>query len=232
MHFTKSELNILKNFADINEQMVFKIGHEIWSVHKEGIIVAQSKVEEKITKRFAIADMRQFIGILSSFENPKIYLKEKYLVVSEDQREVKYTYGDETYMQNSMLPDDQTMDIPPAKLIFKLTENDMKQITRLANVLVIPHIAVVGEKGKIFFRGYDTKNSTGNVYNHQVGTTEYDFTSVFATDIINKLLIADYDVAIGPNDDNVGIIKMTSKDVTYYILPLAENSTFGGGKIL
>ena len=72
MKLSTNTVQVLKNFASINQNLVIKEGNEIKTMSAMKNIVAKATVEETFPKQVAIYDLNEFLGCLS-------YLKILYL---------------------------------------------------------------------------------------------------------------------------------------------------------
>src|ERR1017187_1345332 len=222
MQISQRTIAILKSFDHINPKgIVFTPGNVI-RVRDEGkdpSIIAFAETDDTFENSFAIYNISQFISVLSSFENPTLNFKEKYLFISQDKREVQYTYGNPDLIQTPGLEEAL---MPPTITDFTLTDTDLNKLTRISNVLQFPDIAIVGEKGKLYLRGLDVKNPTNNLYNHQMeGNVDRDFKIVIPTAKIDMLMDVTYMVTAAN-----GIIRFRGADTTYWIAPTEKDSEY------
>ena len=61
MKLSKSTLDILKNFSNINQSICFKEGTELSTLSIQKNILSRAVVEEKFPKNFAIYDLSEFL---------------------------------------------------------------------------------------------------------------------------------------------------------------------------
>ena len=62
--------SVLKNFADINQNLLVQPGQELKTISTMKNILAKAKIEEEFTSEFGIYDLSEFLGVLSLFKRP------------------------------------------------------------------------------------------------------------------------------------------------------------------
>ena len=65
MKLSKETLSVLKNFASINDGMVFRSGNILRTCDTQKQIMAETKISETIPSNFAIYDLNRFLSVLS-----------------------------------------------------------------------------------------------------------------------------------------------------------------------
>ena len=69
MKLSTNTIQVLKNFASINQNLVIKEGNTISTMSAMKNIVAKAEVEETFPKQVAIYDLNEFLASLSLFNN-------------------------------------------------------------------------------------------------------------------------------------------------------------------
>ena len=67
MKLSTNTIQVLKNFASINQNLVINEGNEIKTMSAMKNIVAKAEVEETFPKQVAIYDLNEFLASLSLF---------------------------------------------------------------------------------------------------------------------------------------------------------------------
>ena len=62
MKLSKSTLDILKNFKEINQSILFKQGNSLKTISVMKNILAEATIEEELPKDFGIYDLSQFLN--------------------------------------------------------------------------------------------------------------------------------------------------------------------------
>ena len=72
MKLSEKTVNLLKNFASINQSILFKKGNTLRTMSVMKNILAEAEVEEDFPKDFAIYDLVQFLNGISLHDNALI----------------------------------------------------------------------------------------------------------------------------------------------------------------
>jgi len=72
MKLSDKTLNILKNFSNINQSILFKQGNKLTTISVMKNILAECTIQEEIPKDFGIYDLNQFLNGLSLYQNPEL----------------------------------------------------------------------------------------------------------------------------------------------------------------
>ena len=95
MKLSDQTLNILKNFAGINNSILVKQGTQLRTISVAKNILAEAAIEEDFPRDFAVYDLNQFLNGLSLHQDPDLdFSPESYISIKEGKRRVKYFYAD------------------------------------------------------------------------------------------------------------------------------------------
>ena len=70
MKLSEHTISVLKNYANINQNLVVKEGNELLTMSSMKNIVAKATVEESFPRELAIYDLNEFLASISLFTNP------------------------------------------------------------------------------------------------------------------------------------------------------------------
>ena len=222
MKISKNTFEVLKNFSEINENLLIKPGNKLKTISVMKNTLAEASVEETFDKEFAIYDLNSFLSVLSLYEAPEISFSEDYLTVSQGKSSSKFWYADPSLVVSPT----KDIKMPPVDVSFTLTQTDLSKVKKASAVMQLPDITVTAESGgDIFLTAVDSKNSTSNDYSVKVGdNAPADFTFHFKAENF-KLIDGDYDVEISKS--LISHFKHRSKNVEYWIA-LEQTSKYGG----
>ena len=209
MKLSDKTIQILKNFATINQSILVCPGNILKTVTPLKTVVAQATVAETFEQEFAIYELPRFLGTISLFSDPEFTFQEKYVTISSGKQRVNYTYADASMITT---PPSKNINFPDTEVEFTITAEQLSTISKAGAVLQMPEIAVVGEDGVISIRAIDSKNSTADVFSLDVGECDKDFRVIFRPENM-KLIPADYKVSL----TTVGISRFESDNLTYWI---------------
>jgi hypothetical protein len=212
MNLSDNTLGILKNFAGINNSILVKKGNQLRTISVAKNILAEAAINENFSREFAIYDLNQFLNGLSLHQDPTLdFSEEKYLMIREGKRRVKYYYAEK---EISLPSDDAT---------FSLDASALEKLLKAAAVYQLPDLSAVGDAGVVKLVVRDKKNDTSNEYSIIVGQTDKKFTFNFKVENI-KIIPGSYSVAVSSKL----LSKFTSNDLDLkYYIALEPDSTFG-----
>ena len=94
MKFSGETLSILKNFASINTNIIFKQGDNVATISNAKNIFAKATIKESIPNEFAIYDLNSLLAMLTLMENQDVAFGDKSLMVTSDEGKFEYFYSD------------------------------------------------------------------------------------------------------------------------------------------
>ena len=84
MKLSEHTTSILKNYANINQNLVIKEGSELLTMSSMKNIVAKAEVEETFPKEIAIYDLNEFLTCLSLFKSPVLDFQDTFVTIQEE----------------------------------------------------------------------------------------------------------------------------------------------------
>lgn len=222
MKLSNKTLNILKNFSDINQSILFKKGNVLSTISVMKNILAEVQVEEEFPKDFGIYDLNQFLRTLDLYQNPELDFKEEYALIRDGKSKSKYFFADSNVI---VTPPENAINVPSEDVYFDLTTEQLEKILKAAAVLHLPDLSVIGQNGVVKLVARDKRNDTSNDFSIIVGETDLNFVFNFKAENI-KILPGSYEVMISKKL----LSRFTSKDhkLVYYIA-LEPDSSFENG---
>lgn len=211
MKISNETVEVLKNFADINMSVLFKPGNKVRTVSPQKTILAQATVTETFPKECAIYDLNQFLNISAQFEDPQFDFNETFVKIKNERAFATYGYAS---VETITTPPEKPIILPSIDVAFTIEKNAMSYALKVASVMALPEIALLGKDGTVSITAIDSRTDGGNIFNHPVGTSKINYNMIFKVENL-KLLSRDYDVTISTK----GIANFKSKkgDVEYWI---------------
>ena len=220
MKLSKETVNLIKNFAGINSNLLLKSGNKLATISGQKNVMADATVTETFPD-FAIYDLNQFLNGLSLHQDPDLDFKEdSYLSIKEGKRRVKYFFADPNVI---ISPPDKDIQLPSSDVCFQLDSTSLEKLVKAAAVYQLPDLSAIGEAGVVKLVVRDKKNDTSNEYAIVVGETDQEFTFNFKVENI-KIIPGAYDVVV--SSKLLSQFTNTRYNLTYYIA-LEPDSTFG-----
>ena len=221
MKLSDQTLNILKNFAGINNSILVKQGTQLRTISVAKNILAEASIDEDFPRDFAVYDLNQFLNGLSLHQDPDLdFSPDSYISIKEGKRRVKYFYADPNVIVS---PPEKEITLPSEDVHFQLDSSALEKLLKAAAVYQLPDLSAVGEAGVVKLVVRDKKNDTSNEFAVVVGETDKEFSFNFKVENI-KIIPGAYDVVV--SQKLLSKFTNTSVDLKYYIA-LEPDSTFG-----
>ena len=220
MQLSDKTLNLLKNFAGINQSILFKQGKTIRTISVMKNILAEVNIDEEFERDFGIYNLNEFLNAMSLYQDPQLDFKnESYVSIREGKTRSKYFFADPAVI---VTPPDKSITLPSEDVSFELNTQQLDKLLKAAAVYGVPDLSVIGENGVVKIVVRDKKNDTSNDYAVVVGETAASFCLNFKVENI-KILPGSYNVTIS----NKLLSRFVSEDknLVYYIA-LEPDSTY------
>ena len=199
MKLSENTLSLLKNFSNINGNLVIKEGDEILTISDKKNIMAHSKVDESFDQSFGIYDLNEFLGAYSLIEDPTLNFDEESVTISSGVSSIIYRFSDPSILTSP----ERTIGLPSVDVNLKMTHNMIEKVRRAGSVLGAPVLSITNKdtsgngSGIIRIRVFDPSNPTANVYEIEVGDIDDSSSFDFQFLIENiKVIPDDYDLKI------------------------------------
>ena len=221
MKISDNTISILRNFSDINANILFKPGKTLNTVSTMKNIMAKAEVEEDFETEFGVYDLPEFLRAIDSFKQPVLKFNGSANLKIEDEKttlSARYAFAD----KSTLVTPTKEIKMPDKTVTFTLNNSDYESVKKLYTNLSLPDIAFKGEKGKIKLVALDKKNSNSNESSVTVGETDLEFTAYIKAENM-KIIPGDYDVALS----KAKIAHFINKKVkVQYWIALEADSTF------
>ena len=192
MNLSSDTLSVLKNFSDINQNLLIKPGNKVQTISTMKNILAEAEVSEKFDSEFAIYDLPEFLRSVELLDKPELKFNGGgYVNIAENNQAIKYFFADKSVIVSPS----KGISMPDKHVTFTLKKDQFTKIMKGATTLNLPDISVEGNGKKISMVATDKKNKSSNEYSIDLGETDKTFTAYFRTENF-KQIVDDYDVAI------------------------------------
>jgi len=221
MKLSEHTVEVLKNFATINQNLVIKEGNTLTTMSAMKNIVAKAEVSESFEREVAIYDLNEFLASLSLFKSPVLEFDESFVTIKEENTttSLKYFYSDPSVVTTPS----KTIKMPSKEVTFALKGEDLTKLKRAAGVIGAPDLVLEKKDTGSFLTVKDKKNDTANTFSLDVTTTsEGNFNCFFTVENL-KVMDGNYDVEI--SSKNISHLSSSNKDVEYWVA-LEPESTY------
>jgi len=210
MNLNEKTINMLKNFSSVNPSILVREGNVLRSMSPLKTIYAKATVPDNFTKRFAVYDLSQFIGIHSTFENPSLEFTDTFLTISDSKKDLNFFYAAEETIKVASEKDPA---LPSVDATFNFNTDSLKEVIRGAGILKLPDIAFVGDGQTISVQAMNHKENSSNVYRERITQSDKVFRAVFKVENLTKIISGEYNVEISTR----GISHFTGVEAEYWI---------------
>jgi len=215
MRLSKDTLAVLKNFATINDGIVFRTGNVLRTCDAQKQVLAETTIAENIPSDFAIFDLNRFLSVLGLHdENTEIELTEgnKSVHLKSNRKLTDYRLCDITMIKNAP---DKSIAMPTTDVSFTLSAEDLDSILRSASVLGTPHIVVQSDGKKVCIAQVDSKNTSKHSSQIQIAEgTGKKYNMIFKAENL-RMIPGSYDVTISFR--GVANFKNKDKPIQYWV---------------
>jgi hypothetical protein len=215
MKLSNETIDVLKNFSNINQNLLVKEGSQLRTMSTMKNILAEVDVSETMPKEFGIYDLTEFLGVLTLVQDPELeFNHDSYLTVNGGPTKISYFYSDPSIL---VTPPD-TFNEPETDVEFTVTKNSMSKVQKASAVMQLPDIVFTGTTQGITMSVTDKKNSTSNMFQEtfdNTGNNEGAFQFDFKIENL-KIMPDDYSVTVS-TEALVSCWRAVNKKVVYWI---------------
>ena len=213
MNLSNDTIAILKNFANINQNILVKPGEKLNTISTMKNILATASIKENFEQEFAIYDLPEFLRTLDLFETPTLKFNggTSVGISGKDGKSAsKYTFADKSVI----VAPTKTITMPDTEIAFKLSKDNLSKLMKGVVTLNLPDIEVIGNGTTIQLVANDRKNKASNKFSIDIGTTDKNFKAYFKAENF-KMIEDDYDVVV--SKQKISHFVARQKPVQYWI---------------
>jgi len=213
MNLSSDTVSVLKNFSDINQNILVKPGNKVQTISTMKNILAEAEISEKFESEFAIYDLPEFLRSVELFDKPELKFNggsNVQIADSNSKQAIKYFFADKSVIVSPT----KNITMPDKEVTFTFKKETFAKLLKAATTLNLPDVAVKGDGKSIKIIATDKKNKSSNEYSLTVGETDKKFTAYFKTENF-KMVTDDYDVAI--SKQKISHFVNRNKPIQYWI---------------
>ena len=210
MQISNETIQVLKNFAMVNSNILIRKGKSLSTISTAKNIFVKADVAEDFPQEVAIYDLNSLLALLTLMENQNVEFGEKSLTIEKNGGKFEYFYSSPNVI---VAAPDKSIDVDNYYQ-FKLSAEEVNMITKAAAITGAPTISVSSREGNVSLTVGDKKNDTSNTYKANIGKGENDFDCHMAVE--NFKIIPDaYSITISKK--KVFHFKHETKNIEYFI---------------
>ena len=188
MKLSNKTLEVLKNFSNINQNILIDEGNVLRTISTMKNILGRATIEESFPKEFGIYDLNEFLGVLSLTKDSDIELNnESYLSINSGKIKIKYFFSDPSII----VAPPKTFNAPPTDISFTVTKEVLATVMKASAVMQLPDLVIDSNGMKVT----DLKNVTSNEFTEELVYDGPDFNIHYKIDNL-KMIPGNYDVDV------------------------------------
>lgn len=215
MKICNETLSILKNFASINTNIMFRPGSEVRTISNAKNIFAKTSIRETIPNEFAVYDLNSLLAMLTLIDNQEVDFTDKSLVVSSDKGKFEYFYSNPEIVTCAPTSEIEHVSV----YSFKLMAEDVQMIMKAAAITAAPTISITCKQQSVILLVGDRKNDTASNFKKSLGTSFENFDVFIAVENL-KVIPDAYEVSVAKTPNGKAkflYFKHESKQLQYWI---------------
>ena len=195
MELSNFTMQVLKNFATVNSNVVIKPGNTIMTMAEPKNILGQATVTEDFPQQFGIYDLQEFLNVLGLVDSPRVRFEPNHVLIGDStgRAEIKYFFSDPEMLTSPS----KAIDMPEPDVVFELDQSTLNNLKRAASALGHSEMSIRYVDGLIRLSIIDPDNASSNTYSIDISGDCKLTDCNFIIDIANlKLIPSDYKVEI------------------------------------
>ncbi len=218
MKLSADTIKILKNYSDINSNIIFNPGNKLATKNEPPTIISEAIVSENFEKKFGIYDLKEFLSILAMFSNPSLEFSDDYVTITDDDDPtIKTKYWRTAESNLTTVP--VLKKLPDPQASWKLSAINLQRIEKSSAILKSPDVVFEGNKEtrKITARVCNLKNGQNNNDFLQVLDENYEGENFSVHLTQSKFIIINADYKVDLIADKLIRLTCETMPLTYYI---------------
>jgi len=223
MELNEKTLQVLKNFATINPNIVIQNGSAIRTLSEGKNVFGKAQLDVEFPQSFGIYDLNEFLSVINLVEEPHLSFDDNHVKISDATglSKIQYFFTDMEYLTTS------TKDIvmPEPEIRFTMTNETLNKIKRAAAAFGHKVVAVRPNNGSVSLTVFDEGNATSNTFTVDVeGSYQSDNFDIIFNIANLKLLPGDYQVEV--SSKLISHFVNSESNVEYWIA-VEKTSSYG-----
>ena len=133
MELSEATIQLLKNFASINSNIVIKQGNVLKTISEAKNVLASAVMLEDMPKDFGIYDLNQFLNVLGLVDVPRLKFEDNFVTIGDStgRTTIQYFYSD----MDMLTSPSKDITMPSVDVKFVLDNETLNKIKRAASAL-------------------------------------------------------------------------------------------------
>ena len=223
MELTAKTLDVLKNYATINSNIVIEKGAVVKTVSEAKNVLSSCSLDTEFPRTFGIYDLNEFLSTLSLLDSPRITFDDNYAMISDGsgRSRIKYHYTSPDILTSPK----KDIIMPETEVNFVLDRDTLHRVKRAASVLGHTEMSITVQDNVLVLNVIDNNDKTSNAFSIDVdGSFVNDkFNFVFN---ISNLKMVDGDYEVGISSKLISHFVNKESGIEYWVA-LEKSSTYG-----
>ena len=219
MKLSKDTLDVLKNFATINTNILVREGNSISTISTGKNIFAKADITDPFPKEFAVYDLNSLLSLLTVMEDTDVGFGDESLTVSKGKSVFEYFYADPNIIVSAP---DKSIEVDNF-FQFDLSKDDIDMIMKAAAITAAPMLSIIGDGSEVVITVGDPATAKSNSFRQVIGTTDKTFDARLAVENF-KVVPSGYTVILSQKKF---MFLESSKGNLKYWLALERSSSIG-----
>ena len=210
MKLSKQTLDILKNFATINTNILVREGNTLSTISKGKNIFARAEISESFPREFAIYDLNSLLSLLTVMDDTDVDFDDESLKVSKGNSVFEYFYADPNIIVSAP---DKNIEVDNF-FQFDLTKDDIDMIMKAAAITAAPMLSIIGKDGGVTITVGDPSTPKSNSFKQVIAQTDKTFDARLAIENF-KVVPGGYSVIL--SQKKFMFLESSKGDVKYWL---------------
>lgn len=171
MQLSKETVVVLKNFAEINQNLWIDVGNMVHTKAPSSNIYARAELKETFEREFGIYNLGQIVGILGMIDAPQFEVDETSITIGDEKVEsVRQPHATKNVLT---IPERAlNLDVKRAESVIKVLEGTLNKIRSVGKTLNLPHVRFyANDDNQLMAEVFDNGNSSTTRYGMLIGDT-------------------------------------------------------------
>jgi hypothetical protein len=210
MKISKATIEILKNFASNNQNILIKEGNTLTTRSTAKNIFGSAVVDTSFPQQIGIYNLNSFLGVISLFSDPEIDFDDKSMIISQGKNRVVYMQAAPEVLNYP----DKSVVMPKADATFTLSEENLKSVLKAGGILASTDLKISGDGEVITLTALDPKNSSANTFSVEVGETDRQFEAFIK---LENLRMPSGNYTVNLSEKKIAQFTNTAMDYNLYV---------------
>ena len=217
---TTQTLDILKNFASINSNLLIKANEPISTISEAKNIMAIAEVST-FDSTFGIYDLNEFISMFGLMDDPELHFSADSVSFQSGRSTASYRFADPSILTTP----GSKIKMPASDLVVTISEEILTQIRKAASALGHTIVSITGADGIVTLSVGDPKNSSANTFSIVIDDANTQKASFDLHFLIGNLKVVPGDYTVQVSSKLISHWQNTTQPVQYFIA-LEKTSAF------